>query len=157
VRFRCIWRTYQLYCSHVCWNEHIYVSGTNSRIPIYRQKRCVELRNHPSRARWGNTPVWKVNPPFLTICLNCVSEGGVFGLLQQIVNEPPPKLPEGPDYQGLDLLIERCLVKDPEQRPRPEELMVFAYLKSKLIGRKILSSLLHRGNKSILPNGHRIL
>jgi mitogen-activated protein kinase kinase len=45
-------------------------------------------------------------------------------LLQQIVNEPPPKLPPGEDYQGLDTLIERCLVKDPDERPRPEELMV---------------------------------
>lgn len=54
------------------------------------------------------------------------SGGGVLELLQQIVNEPPPKLPEGPDYQGLDSLIERCLVKNPDQRPRPEELMVFS-------------------------------
>lgn len=53
------------------------------------------------------------------------SGGGVLELLQQIVNEPPPKLPEGRDYQGLDKLIERCLVKDPDKRPRPEELMVF--------------------------------
>ena len=52
------------------------------------------------------------------------STGGVLELLQQIVNEPPPKLPEGKDYQGLDILIERCLVKDPDKRPRPEELMV---------------------------------
>jgi len=54
-----------------------------------------------------------------------ISGGGVLELLQQIVNEPPPKLPEGPDYQGLDTLIERCLVKDPDKRPRPEELMVY--------------------------------
>lgn len=52
------------------------------------------------------------------------SGGGVLELLHQIVNEPPPKLPEGPNYQGLDTLIERCLVKDPDRRPRPEELMV---------------------------------
>jgi mitogen-activated protein kinase kinase len=50
---------------------------------------------------------------------------GVLELLQQIVNEPPPKLAEGKDYQGLDVLIERCLIKDPEKRPRPEELMVY--------------------------------
>jgi len=48
---------------------------------------------------------------------------GVLELLQQIVHEPPPKLPEGKDYQGLDVLIERCLIKDPNKRPRPEELM----------------------------------
>lgn len=53
-----------------------------------------------------------------------LSDGGVLELLQQIVNEPPPKLPEGKDYQGMDILIERCLVKDPDKRPRPEELMV---------------------------------
>ena len=51
-------------------------------------------------------------------------------LLQQIVNEPPPQLPEGRDYQGLDILIERCLVKNPDQRPRPEELMVYYPLSS---------------------------
>ena len=45
-------------------------------------------------------------------------------LLQQIVYEPPPRLPDGGNYQGLDKLIERCLVKDPDLRPRPEELMV---------------------------------
>lgn len=56
--------------------------------------------------------------------LTCSGNGGVLELLQQIVNEPPPKLPPGPDYQGLDTLIERCLVKDPDERPRPEELMV---------------------------------
>ena len=52
------------------------------------------------------------------------SDGGVLELLQQIVNEPPPKLPEGKDYRGMDSLIERCLVKAPDKRPRPEELMV---------------------------------
>lgn len=51
-------------------------------------------------------------------------DGGVLELLQQIVNEPPPRLPEGQDYQGLDTLIDRCLIKDPDRRPRPKELMV---------------------------------
>ena len=59
-------------------------------------------------------------------------------LLQQIVHEQPPKLPAGPNYQGLDVLIERCLVKDPDKRPRPEELMVLAVIESALIFRKIL-------------------
>jgi mitogen-activated protein kinase kinase len=64
--------------------------------------------------------------PALFELADIFSGGGVLELLQQIVNEPPPKLPEGPDYQGLDTLIERCLVKDPDQRPRPEELMVLS-------------------------------
>jgi len=51
-------------------------------------------------------------------------------LLQQIVYEPPPRLPQGGDYQGLDKLIERCLVKDPDLRPRPEELMVYTFVPS---------------------------
>src|SRR5271154_6693600 len=85
------------------------------------------------------------------------SGGGVLELLQQIVNEPPPKLPEGPDYQGLDSLIERCLVKDPDQRPRPEELMVLTYFLLWLIDRKIRLSSLPLGKKSILPDGHRVL
>lgn len=51
-------------------------------------------------------------------------------MLQQIVHEPPPKLPAGLDYQGLDVLIERCLVKDPDKRPRPEELMVRTFLEN---------------------------
>ena len=64
------------------------------------------------------------NVPHSNYTKGNISDGGVLELLQQIVNEPPPKLPEGKDYHGMDTLIERCLVKDPDKRPRPEELMV---------------------------------
>ena len=59
-------------------------------------------------------------------------------LLQQIVNEPPPRLPEGQDYRGLDTLIERCLIKDPDRRPRPKELMVsFTNFSANIIERSL--------------------
>ena len=79
---------------------------------------------------WGSWyPTWMI--------LRNSSTGGVLELLQQIVHELPPKLPAGPDYQGLDVLIERCLVKDPDKRPRPEELMVPTFGKTILTCRKI--------------------
>jgi hypothetical protein len=84
------------------------------------------------------------------------SGGGVLELLQQIVNEPPPKLPEGYDYKGLDVLIERCLVKEPDRRPRPEELMVFSPGDGS-DRRKIRSLWQRRRNKSILQSGPRRL
>lgn len=50
---------------------------------------------------------------------------GILDLLQQIVHEPAPKLPESdafPPY--LHDLIAKCLLKDPEERPTPRQLYV---------------------------------
>lgn len=50
---------------------------------------------------------------------------GILDLLQQIVLEPSPKLPKSDAFpQILDDMIEKCLMKVPEQRPTPQELFV---------------------------------
>ncbi|KAK4991793.1 MAP kinase kinase (MEK) [Elasticomyces elasticus] len=48
---------------------------------------------------------------------------GILDLLQQIVLEPAPKLPKSDAFPSiLEDVIAKCLVKDPEKRPTPQEL-----------------------------------
>ncbi|KAK4109449.1 kinase-like protein [Canariomyces notabilis] len=48
---------------------------------------------------------------------------GILDLLQQIVHEPAPRLPKSDAFpQILDDMIQKCLAKEPEQRPTPQEL-----------------------------------
>jgi mitogen-activated protein kinase kinase len=48
---------------------------------------------------------------------------GILDLLQQIVLEPAPKLPKSEAFpQILEDVIAKCLMKDPEKRPTPQEL-----------------------------------
>jgi serine/threonine protein kinase len=55
---------------------------------------------------------------------DCVP-AGILDLLQQIVHEPAPKLPKSDAFPSiLDDMIQRCLYKDPAQRPTPQELLV---------------------------------
>lgn len=50
---------------------------------------------------------------------------GILDLLQQIVLEPAPKLPKSDAFpQILEDVVAKCLMKDPEQRPTPQELYV---------------------------------
>lgn len=50
---------------------------------------------------------------------------GILDLLQQIVLEPPPKLPKSDAFPSiLEDMIEKCLMKDPAQRPTPQQLVV---------------------------------
>jgi mitogen-activated protein kinase kinase len=52
---------------------------------------------------------------------------GILDLLQKIVNEPAPRLPKNAAFpRSLELMIEHCLIKDPDRRPSPEDLLVFA-------------------------------
>ncbi|ODV91079.1 hypothetical protein CANCADRAFT_2795 [Tortispora caseinolytica NRRL Y-17796] len=49
---------------------------------------------------------------------------GILDLLQQIVNESPPKLPENSGYsKELQSCINACLIKDVELRPSPWDLL----------------------------------
>jgi mitogen-activated protein kinase kinase len=49
----------------------------------------------------------------------------ILDLLQQIVHEPAPQLPESDAFPPiLHDIIAQCLLKDPAQRPTPEELFV---------------------------------
>ncbi|KAH0566516.1 hypothetical protein GP486_000097 [Trichoglossum hirsutum] len=48
---------------------------------------------------------------------------GILDLLQQIVHEPAPKLPKSDAFPSiLEEMIEKCLVKDPDLRPTPQQL-----------------------------------
>jgi mitogen-activated protein kinase kinase len=50
---------------------------------------------------------------------------GILDLLQQIVHEPAPKLPPSDAFpEILHQIIAKCLMKDPAQRPTPQELYV---------------------------------
>jgi len=59
---------------------------------------------------------------------------GILDLLQKIVNEPAPKLPKNKAFPpSLEKMIEHCLIKDPEQRPSPQELLVSRDIPEKLL------------------------
>jgi len=50
---------------------------------------------------------------------------GILDLLQQIVHEPAPNLPKSDAFPPiLDQMIQKCLLKQPDQRPAPRELYV---------------------------------
>lgn len=64
---------------------------------------------------------------------------GILDLLQQIVHEPAPKLPKSDAFPPiLDQMIQKCLLKGPEQRPTPRELYVSLQL-SLTLGDYLLS------------------
>lgn len=48
---------------------------------------------------------------------------GILDLLQQIVHEPAPRLPKSDAFPSiLEDMIQKCLYKEPERRPTPQEL-----------------------------------
>lgn len=50
---------------------------------------------------------------------------GILDLLQQIVHEPAPRLPKSDAFPSiLEDMIQKCLYKEPELRPTPQELFV---------------------------------
>lgn len=50
---------------------------------------------------------------------------GILDLLQQIVHEPAPRLPKSDAFPSiLEDMIQKCMNKNPEQRPTPQELFV---------------------------------
>lgn len=50
---------------------------------------------------------------------------GILDLLQQIVYEPAPRLPKSEAFpQILEDMIQKCLIKTPDERPTPQELFV---------------------------------
>jgi len=56
---------------------------------------------------------------------------GILDLLQQIVHEPSPKLPKSDAFpEILHQHVALCLVKDPNERPTPQELYVRFWLDS---------------------------
>jgi len=56
---------------------------------------------------------------------------GILDLLQQIVHEPSPKLPQSEAFpEILHQIIAKCLMKDPVHRPTPQKLYVCSSLVS---------------------------
>ena len=54
---------------------------------------------------------------------------GILDLLQQIVHEPAPRLPKSDAFPSiLEDMIQRCLYKNPDERPTPQELFVSTLL-----------------------------
>jgi mitogen-activated protein kinase kinase len=52
---------------------------------------------------------------------------GILDLLQQIVHEPAPRLPKSDAFPSiLDDMIQKCLYKEPDLRPTPQDLYVSA-------------------------------
>jgi len=50
---------------------------------------------------------------------------GILDLLQQIVGEPSPKLPRSDAFPYiLEAMLDRCLMKEPKDRPTPQDLYV---------------------------------
>lgn len=50
---------------------------------------------------------------------------GILDLLQQIVHEPAPTLPQSDAFPPiLDQMIQKCLLKNPDDRPTPRQLYV---------------------------------
>ncbi len=53
---------------------------------------------------------------------------GILDLLQQIVHEPAPRLPESDAFPPiLDDMIQKCLLKSPNDRPTPRQLFVCSH------------------------------
>ena len=49
----------------------------------------------------------------------------ILELLQHIVNEPAPRLtPEGRFPREAEVFVDRCLLKDPDERGTPKDLLV---------------------------------
>ena len=51
-----------------------------------------------------------------------------FVLLSQILNDPPPQLPETFSGQFRDFILQ-CLAKEPEQRPSAEQLLKHEFIR----------------------------
>ena len=53
---------------------------------------------------------------------------GILDLLQWVVNEPAPILPESRFPEDLVSFVAACLIKDPEKRPTPVQLVTHSYV-----------------------------
>lgn len=72
---------------------------------------------------------------------------GILDLLQQIVGEPSPKLPKSDAFPLiLEEVIDKCLRKDPRERPTPQELFV------RISGRIVQSNILTNTRRKPIPS-----
>ncbi|CAG8446223.1 5853_t:CDS:2 [Diversispora eburnea] len=80
--------------------------------------------------------VWSVGITLMELALGRFpfppdgSQLTVLELLQHIVNEPAPMLPAGEFPEDFRDLVGKCLIKDVNTRPSPNELLKHAYVKA---------------------------
>jgi len=60
------------------------------------------------------------------LCVLPAKPMAIFELLEYIVNQPPPQLPAGVFSEDMRDFVDRCLKKDPSERPDLGMLMVIA-------------------------------
>lgn len=73
---------------------------------------------------------------------------GILDLLQQIVHEPAPALPQSDAFPPiLDQMIQKCLLKVPDERPTPRQLYV-----SKIILPLTVSLMFSPGPRCVSPS-----
>jgi len=64
----------------------------------------------------------------MEVCLQGVRTVNILELLQHIVNEPAPRLTsEGRFLRAAEELVVVCLLKDPEVKKTPKELLVSGF------------------------------
>ncbi|CAJ0746671.1 19980_t:CDS:2 [Entrophospora sp. SA101] len=80
--------------------------------------------------------VWSVGITLMELALGRFpfppdgSQLTVLELLQHIVNEPAPRLPQGQFPEDIDDLVQKCLIKDVNVRPAPIDLLKHPYVKA---------------------------
>jgi mitogen-activated protein kinase kinase len=80
---------------------------------------------------------------------------GILDLLSQIVLEEPPKLPKSDAFPLiLEQIIDKCLIKDPNSRPTPEELFV-SFVRQGLLNQEADSDVFRKPTPSFKPRSAR--
>ena len=80
----------------------------------------------------------------------------ILELLQHIVNEPAPKLtPEGRFPAKAEQFVDSCLMKDPDVRPTPKELLVSAQDAIELVHGGVLIAILRTSHGCRQRRTHR--
>ena len=80
----------------------------------------------------------------------------ILELLQHIVNEPAPKLtPEGRFPAEAELFVDSCLLKDPDTRPTPKELLVRAQDAIKQVHNGVLIAIIRTSSGCRQRRRHR--
>lgn len=109
---------------------------------IFGSKYCAELQEPVSPQNFPISPNSKTRPSNLTPTgtMNSSGDGprlSIFELLDYIVNEPPPTVPIGVFTDEFKDFVDRCLKKNPAERPDLKTLMVslmkFFFQQNKLI------------------------
>ncbi|KAI8848920.1 kinase-like domain-containing protein [Chytridium lagenaria] len=67
--------------------------------------------------------VWSLGISLMELAMGSLPPLTLFELLECIVEEPLPNLPDGRFSQTFQAFIGRCLIKDDAQRPKPQELL----------------------------------